>query len=99
MGKKKSEKEITETAAFYRQVLAVNVKITRKRLKLKQDKLAEGCGISGKYIGKIEGVGASVGLDVLAALADGLGITASDLLDPEWPKAVALRFPTEDEEK
>lgn len=98
MGKKKEKKEIAPIAAFYRRILAVNLKITRKRLKLKQEKMAERGNISKNQVSNIEREKVNVGLDILAALADGLDITASELLDPEWPRKVPLRFPAEDDE-
>ncbi|MCI8554046.1 MAG: helix-turn-helix transcriptional regulator [Clostridiales bacterium] len=93
------KKEITPTAAFYRRILAVNVRFTRKKQELTQEQLAEQCGISPNQVSNIERKRVNVGLDILAALADGFGITASELLDPKWPKEAALRFSAEEKKK
>jgi transcriptional regulator with XRE-family HTH domain len=57
---------------------------------LSQEKIAEQCGISSKYISDLERGKANVSVKVLELVATSLGITAIDLLDNEHEAERAL---------
>ena len=71
-----------------RRALAQNLRAARLAAGLSQQELADLSGVSRKYIGEIESSpdGANVSVDVLAVIAEHIGRSPLDLLDPTPPK-------------
>jgi transcriptional regulator with XRE-family HTH domain len=63
-----------------RNVVAANVKDRRLRLGLSQEELADICGYHRTYVGSVERAERNITLSTLEALAEALGVTATDLL-------------------
>ncbi|WP_456716418.1 helix-turn-helix domain-containing protein [Bradyrhizobium sp. USDA 4353] len=72
-----------------RDVLAANLKRLRRTKGVSQEELAHHADIDRTYISMVERSRNAVSIDVLAALAAGLGVEPSDLLKPT-PPAVDL---------
>lgn len=62
-------------------ILASNVRIRRKALRLSQEELAHRVGVDVRYLGGIEREQENPTLKVIAALADALDCTPLDLLN------------------
>lgn len=60
--------------------LGQNVRIKRTQAKMSQEKLAEKCGCCGSYIGKIENNNSLPSLEMIAKIADVLGVTIDQLV-------------------
>jgi transcriptional regulator with XRE-family HTH domain len=71
-----------------RRALALNLKAARLETGLSQQELADLSGVSRKYVGEIESApdGANVSIDVLAVIAQHVGRSPLDLLNPNPPK-------------
>ena len=63
---------------FYK-LLGKNIKKYRKKSKLTQQEFADRLNISLNFVGKIEVAFSKPSLDMLIKIADGLGITVSEL--------------------
>ncbi|MGJ4932607.1 helix-turn-helix domain-containing protein [Bradyrhizobium sp. HKCCYLS2038] len=72
-----------------RDVLAANLKRLRRTKGVSQEELAHRADIDRTYISLVERSRNAVSIDVLAALAAGLGVEPADLLKPT-PPAVDL---------
>ncbi|GLH77068.1 hypothetical protein SSBR45G_19760 [Bradyrhizobium sp. SSBR45G] len=68
-----------------RDVLAANLKRLRQSKGVSQEELAHRADIDRTYISMIERSRNAVSIDVLAALAGGLGVEPADLLKPAPP--------------
>lgn len=79
-----SDVVVNAAAADLRMVLSFNLRMARTAVRMTQRDLSKASGVSQKHISAIELAppGVNIGIDVLAALAHGLGIPASDLLTP-----------------
>lgn len=64
-----------------KQLFANRIKDIRVRLKLSQEELAFRCGISAAQVGYIERGERTATLETIEKLAEGLGITSSELLN------------------
>lgn len=60
---------------------AQKLKKLRNERGLSQESLALLCGIDRTYVGRIENMKRNPSLEILAKLADGLGVKLSELLD------------------
>lgn len=67
-------------AEFYK-LLGKRVKVLREQAHLTQEKLAEKCGISLDYLGKIEVNINKPGLKTILKLANSLDVEVKDLFD------------------
>lgn len=65
---------------FYKK-LGIRVKFLREKMHLTQEKLAEKCGISLDYLGKIEVNINKPGLKTLLKLSNALDISMKELVD------------------
>lgn len=63
-------------------ILATNVRRLRQSAGLSQELLADRAGLHRTYISSIERAERNVSLENIFALAEGLGVSASDLLAP-----------------
>ncbi len=63
-----------------RNIFRENLKFYRLKKKLSQEKLAELSELSVNYIGEIERNSRKVTIDTIEKIANGLGITAAELL-------------------
>lgn len=61
--------------------LGLRVRHIRDELGLSQEKIAEQCGISTKYVSDLERGKANVSIQILEKVANSLGVTTIDLLD------------------
>ena len=66
--------------AFWAEILASNVRVRRRGLRLSQEELADRVGVDVRYLGGIERVQEKPTLKVIVALACALGCTPLDLL-------------------
>ena len=66
-----------------KRIIGNRVRLFRNKISLTQEKLGEKAGVSWKFIGEIERGRANPSLEVLAKLADALGVSLSELLDIE----------------
>jgi len=71
---------LTKNTNNLRNILAINIRNHRARIKISQEKLAEICGLHRTFIGSIERAEGNVTLSTLEAIAKGLKITVPDLL-------------------
>lgn len=60
------------------------IRIARKQAGLKQKELAEKIGVSESRISQYENGSQRPRIDTIQKIAEGLGITPSDLMGPEW---------------
>jgi transcriptional regulator with XRE-family HTH domain len=65
-----------------KQILAHNVRIIRKEAGLSQEELAHRAGLHRTYISSIERSERNVSLENIFAIAEALGVTPADLLNP-----------------
>lgn len=66
--------------AFWAEILASNVRVRRRGLRLSQEELADRVGVDVRYLGGIERVQENPTLKVIVALANALGCTPLELL-------------------
>lgn len=69
-----------------KEVMAINLRRLRHAKRMTQEELAEGAGLSARYVGAIERAKVSASVTVLGRIADALGIEAADLLRKAPPK-------------
>jgi len=72
-----------------RRNLAENLRIIRLLRNLSQEDLAELTGLHRTYISAIERCERNIGLDALTCIADGLGMSISELFTDPDPQEVA----------
>jgi transcriptional regulator with XRE-family HTH domain len=65
-----------------RQILAVNIRLLRYERRLSQEALAHEAGVDRSYMSKIERGGTYAGLEIIAKLADILGVEPHEMLMP-----------------
>ncbi|MGB9791148.1 MAG: helix-turn-helix domain-containing protein [Thermacetogeniaceae bacterium] len=63
-------------------IVGENIRLLRRSKKMSQEKLAEMTGVSGSYIGYLERGERTPSLDLLAKIADALGVELVTLLTP-----------------
>ncbi|MET4803971.1 helix-turn-helix transcriptional regulator [Bradyrhizobium sp. LB11.1] len=63
-----------------KEVMAVNLRRIRHVKKMTQEELADGAGLSVRYIGAIERADVSASVTVLGRIAEALGVEAADLV-------------------
>jgi len=68
-----------------RQIVARNVRLARQRAKLTQEELADEAGIDLSYGSRIERGSANPSIEILAKLAEVLGVSTSSLLKDHSP--------------
>jgi transcriptional regulator with XRE-family HTH domain len=71
-------------------IVAENVRYFRKRLGLSQEALGFKCKMPDVYISKLERGILNVGIDNLEKIAKALGVTPSQLLEPEAEKKLII---------
>ena len=72
-----------------RDIVARNVRKRRAELGLSQDEVGARADSSGNYIGMIERSETSVSIDMLADIAEVLGVSLRELVDPDWTGGVS----------
>lgn len=88
---------MTEPAALLGLRLAERVRAGRAARGLTRVRLAQDTGLSMAYLARIEAASANPSLDVIARLAQALGLAAHDLISPAAPVlAAAMRTPVPD---
>ncbi|BAR58852.1 transcriptional regulator [Bradyrhizobium diazoefficiens] len=60
--------------------MAVNLRRIRHVKKMTQEELADGAGLSVRYVGAIERADVSASVTVLGRIAEALGVEAADLV-------------------
>ncbi|GLR90314.1 transcriptional regulator [Bradyrhizobium iriomotense] len=60
--------------------MAVNLRRIRHVKKMTQEELADGAGLSVRYVGAIERADVSASVTVLGRIAEALGVEATDLI-------------------
>ncbi|WP_284273133.1 helix-turn-helix domain-containing protein [Bradyrhizobium iriomotense] len=63
-----------------KEVMAVNLRRIRHVKKMTQEELADGAGLSVRYVGAIERADVSASVTVLGRIAEALGVEATDLI-------------------
>lgn len=63
-----------------KEVMAVNLRRIRHVKKMTQEELADGAGLSVRYVGAIERADVSASVTVLGRIAEALGVEAADLV-------------------
>ncbi|MCW2204882.1 transcriptional regulator with XRE-family HTH domain [Bradyrhizobium elkanii] len=63
-----------------KEVMAVNLRRIRHVKKMTQEELADGAGLSVRYVGAIERADVSASVTVLGRIAEALGVEATDLV-------------------
>lgn len=63
-----------------KEVMAVNLRRIRHVKKMTQEELADGAGLSVRYVGAIERADVSASITVLGRIAEALGVEAADLV-------------------
>jgi transcriptional regulator with XRE-family HTH domain len=63
-----------------KEVMAVNLRRMRHDRNMTQEELADGCGLSARYVGAIERADVSASVTVLGRIADTLGVEPGELL-------------------
>ncbi|MET4232326.1 transcriptional regulator with XRE-family HTH domain [Bradyrhizobium sp. i1.4.4] len=63
-----------------KEVMAINLRRIRHVKKMTQEELADGAGLSVRYVGAIERADASASVTVLGRIAEALGVEATDLI-------------------
>ena len=64
------------------QIIAGNIRRSRKRLKMSQERLGEACGYHRTYIGLVERSRVNMSVSAVEAIAKALGVDPSELLKP-----------------
>ncbi len=70
-----------------KEVMAINLRRLRHAKQMTQEELADGAGLSARYVGAIERADVSASVTVLGRIADALGVEAADLIRKATPKA------------
>ena len=60
--------------------MAINLRRIRHAKKMTQEELADGAGLSARYVGAIERADVSASVSVLGRIAEALGVEAADLV-------------------
>jgi DNA-binding XRE family transcriptional regulator len=84
--KAKPQQVDLDPAAELREVFSYNLRMARLSVRMTQRDLADASGISQKHISEIEREGSNLGLDLIALLARGIGVTPAELLTPKPPR-------------
>ncbi|MDA9397972.1 helix-turn-helix domain-containing protein [Bradyrhizobium sp. CCBAU 45389] len=63
-----------------KEVMAINLRRIRHKKEMTQEELADGAGLSVRYIGAIERADVSASVTVLGRIAEALGVEATDLI-------------------
>ncbi|MBB4428257.1 transcriptional regulator with XRE-family HTH domain [Bradyrhizobium sp. CIR48] len=63
-----------------KEVMAINLRRIRHVKKMTQEELADGAGLSVRYVGAIERANVSASVTVLGRIAEALGVEATDLI-------------------
>ncbi|WP_187434784.1 helix-turn-helix domain-containing protein [Bradyrhizobium cytisi] len=63
-----------------KEVMAINLRRIRHVKKMTQEELADGAGLSVRYVGAIERADVSASVTVLGRIAKALGVEATDLI-------------------
>ncbi|QPF90839.1 helix-turn-helix domain-containing protein [Bradyrhizobium commune] len=63
-----------------KEVMAINLRRIRHVKKMTQEELADGAGLSVRYVGAIERADVSASVTVLGRIAKALGVEAADLI-------------------
>lgn len=63
-----------------KEVMAINLRRLRHVKKMTQEELADGAGLSVRYVGAIERADVSASVTVLGRIAEALGVEAADLV-------------------
>ncbi|WFU25455.1 helix-turn-helix transcriptional regulator [Bradyrhizobium sp. CB1717] len=63
-----------------KEVMAINLRRIRHKREMTQEELADGAGLSVRYIGAIERADVSASVTVLGRIAEALGVEATDLI-------------------
>lgn len=63
-----------------KEVMAINLRRIRHVKKMTQEELADGAGLSVRYVGAIERGDVSASVTVLGRIAQALGVEAADLI-------------------
>ncbi|MCK1626299.1 helix-turn-helix transcriptional regulator [Bradyrhizobium sp. 160] len=63
-----------------KEVMAINLRRIRHVKKMTQEELADGAGLSVRYVGAIERADVSASVTVLGRIAQALGVEAVDLI-------------------
>ncbi|MBB4398855.1 MULTISPECIES: helix-turn-helix domain-containing protein [unclassified Bradyrhizobium] len=63
-----------------KEVMAINLRRIRHVKKMTQEELADGAGLSVRYVGAIERADVSASVTVLGRIAEALGVEATDLI-------------------
>lgn len=64
-----------------REIVARNVRLTRQRMGISQEELADRAGVDRSYGSRIERGSANPSVEILAKLAEVLGVTVASLLE------------------
>ncbi|MFK4490059.1 transcriptional regulator with XRE-family HTH domain [Bradyrhizobium sp. USDA 336] len=60
--------------------MAINLRRIRHKREMTQEELADGAGLSVRYVGAIERADVSASVTVLGRIAEALGVEATDLI-------------------
>ena len=63
-----------------KEVMAINLRRLRHVKEMTQEELADGAGLSVRYVGAIERADVSASVTVLGRIAEALGVEATDLV-------------------
>ncbi|WP_404654158.1 helix-turn-helix domain-containing protein [Bradyrhizobium sp. USDA 336] len=63
-----------------KEVMAINLRRIRHKREMTQEELADGAGLSVRYVGAIERADVSASVTVLGRIAEALGVEATDLI-------------------
>lgn len=75
-----------------KEVMAINLRRLRHAKRMTQEELAEGAGLSARYVGAIERAKVSASVTVLGQIADALHVEATELLRKAPPKGTMTPF-------
>lgn len=85
----------SKNSSATKKLLGKNVKYFRYKNNLTQEKLAERCDLSPRYISDIENGNGNISIDTLTKLSENLNIKTYDLLKPrnikELPQRINMR--------
>ena len=70
-----------------KEVMAVNLRRLRHAKGMTQEELAEGAGLSARYVGAIERADVSASVTILGRIADALKVDAAELIQRAEPRA------------